>query len=207
MAAMKLTDDQKQAIDALSTEPEHAGESKLAIFRSLPTKAKATYFRDHFLMPTLGAIIVIALAAFMIVKAVTPASRPKLYAAVIDNAITTTEAQQLQQKFSVKLGRDVNIDSYFDTNKDGLSKLQTMLAAKQIDVIIAPQSEFKKLAGYGYCSNLAQRRTTHLPCRQPGAIARLQRRRRRQPGRVRQRQRGSQSLRAEPSAGDNMEHA
>lgn len=155
MAAMKLTDDQKQAVDALSTEPEHAGESKLAIFRSLPTRAKATYFREHFLMPTLGAIIVIALAAFMIVKAVTPASRPKLYAAVIDNAITTTEAQQLQQKFSAKLGRDVNIDSYFDTSKDGLSKLQTMLAAKQIDVIIAPQSEFKKLAGYGYCSNLA----------------------------------------------------
>lgn len=155
MAAMKLTDDQKQAVDALSTEPEHAGESKLAIFRSLPTRAKATYFREHFLMPTLGTIIVIALAAFMIVKAVTPASRPKLYAAVIDNAITTTEAQQLQQKFSAKLGRDVNIDSYFDTSKDGLSKLQTMLAAKQIDVIIAPQSEFKKLAGYGYCSNLA----------------------------------------------------
>lgn len=210
MAAMKLTDDQKQAVDALSTEPEHAGESKLAIFRSLPTKAKATYFRDHFLMSTLGAIIVIALAAFMIVKAVTPASRPKLYAAVIDNAITTTEAQQLQQKFSVKLGRDVNIDSYFDTNKDGLSKLQTMLAAKQIDVIIAPQSEFKKTRRLRILQqprHLAQRRTTHLPCRQPGAIARLQRRRRRQPGRVRQRQRGSQSLRAEPSAGDNMEHA
>lgn len=155
MAAMKLTDDQKQAVDALSTEPEHAGESKLAIFRSLPAKAKAMYFREHFLVPLLGAIIVIALAAFMIVKAATPATRPKLYAAVVDNAITTTEAQQLQQRFSTRLGQNVNIDSYFDTSKDGLSKLQTMLAAKQIDVIIAPQSEFRKLAGYGYCSNLA----------------------------------------------------
>lgn len=155
MAAMRLTDDQKQAVDALSMEPVHAGESKLAIFRSLPAKAKATYFREHFLAPLLGAAIVIALVAFIIVKATTPATRPKLYAAVIDDAITTTEAQQIQQRFSAALGQNVNIDSYFDTGKDGLSKLQTMLSSQQIDVIIAPQSEFKELAGYGYCSNLA----------------------------------------------------
>ncbi|NMM96823.1 hypothetical protein G1C98_1559 [Bifidobacterium sp. DSM 109960] len=155
MAAMKLTDEQRQAVDALSVAPEHAGESKLTVFRSLPARAKLTYFREHFLVPLLAAIIVIALATFMIVKAATPATRPKLYAAVIDSAITTTEAQQLQKDFSAKLGQSVNIDSYFDTSKDGLDKLQTMLSSKQIDVIIAPQSKFKQLAGYGYFRNLA----------------------------------------------------
>ena len=155
MAAMKLTDEQRHAVDALSVAPEHAGESKLTVFRSLPARAKLTYFREHFLVPLLAAVIIIGLATFMIVKAATPASRPKLYAAVIDDALTTTEAQQLQKDFSAKLGQSVNIDSYFDTSKDGLDKLQTMLSSKQIDVIIAPQSKFKQLAGYGYFRNLA----------------------------------------------------
>ena len=143
MAAMKLTDEQRHAVDALSVAPEHAGESKLTVFRSLPARAKLTYFREHFLVPLLAAVIIIGLATFMIVKAATPATRPKLYAAVIDDALTTTEAQQLQKDFSAKLGQSVNIDSYFDTSKDGLDKLQTMLSSKQIDVIIAPQSKFK----------------------------------------------------------------
>lgn len=157
MAAMKLdeklTDEQRQAVNVLSVAPEHAGESKLAVFRSLPARAKVMYFREHFLMPLLAAII-IALLSFMVMKAVTPSTRPKLYAAVVDSAITTTEAQRLQQEFSTELGQDVNIDSYFDTTRDGLDKLQTMLSSEQIDVIIAPKTMFKQLAGYGYFSDL-----------------------------------------------------
>ena len=158
MAAMKLdeklTDEQRQAVNVLSEAPEHAGESKLAVFRSLPARAKVMYFREHFLVPLLAAVIIIALLSFMVVKAVTPSTRPKLYAAVVDSAITTTEAQRLQQEFASELGQDVNIDSYFDTTRDGLDKLQTMLSSEQIDVIIAPKTMFKQLAGYGYFSDL-----------------------------------------------------
>lgn len=158
MAAMKLdeklTDEQRQAVNVLSVAPEHAGESKLAVFRSLPARAKVMYFREHFLVPLLAAVIIIALLSFMVVKAVTPSTRPKLYAAVVDSAITTTEAQRLQQEFASELGQDVNIDSYFDTTRDGLDKLQTMLSSEQIDVIIAPKTMFKQLAGYGYFSDL-----------------------------------------------------
>ncbi|MBW3095411.1 hypothetical protein KIH75_08745 [Bifidobacterium sp. 64T4] len=151
----ELTDEQRQAVNVLSVAPEHAGESKFAVFRSLPARAKIVYFREHFLVPTLAAVIIIALLSFMVVKAVTPSTRPKLYAAVVDSAITTTEAQQLQQEFSTELGQSVNIDSYFDTTRDGLDKLQTMLSSEQIDVIIAPKTMFKQLAGYGYFSDLA----------------------------------------------------
>ena len=38
--------------------------------------------------------------------------------------------------------------------RPALTKLQTMLSSKQIDVIIAPHKIFKQLAGYGYLTNL-----------------------------------------------------
>ncbi|NMN02403.1 hypothetical protein [Bifidobacterium panos] len=154
MAAMKLTDEQRKAVETLSNAPEHAHESKLAVFRQLPLKAKPAYFREHFLVPLVAALAIIALVAFLVVRFVTPDNRPKLYAAVLDGAIDTSEAQTMQQHFADKLGQDVTIDSYFDTSKDGLSKLQTMLSAKQIDVIIAPRAMFQQLAGYGYLTDL-----------------------------------------------------
>lgn len=154
MAAMKLTDEQREAVETLSNAPEHAHESKLAVFNQLPMKAKPAYFREHFLVPLIAALVALALVAVLVVRFVTPDNRPKLYAAVLDGAIGTAGAQTMQQRFADKLGQDVTIDSYFDTSKDGLSKLQTMLAAKQIDVIIAPRATFQQLAGYGYLTNL-----------------------------------------------------
>jgi len=77
-----------------------------------------------------------------------------LYAAVVDDALTTSEATNLQNELEDKLGVSVIIDDYFDMDKDGLTKLQTMLSSKQIDVIIAPHKIFKQLAGYGYLTNL-----------------------------------------------------
>ncbi len=154
MAVMKLTDEQREAVETLSNAPEHAHESKLAVFNQLPLKAKPAYFREHFLVPLVAAIAVIALVAFLVVRFVAPAHRPKLYAAVLDGAIGAAEAQTMQRHFADKLGQDVTIDSYFDTGKDGLSKLQTMLSAKQIDVIIAPRAMFRQLAGYGYLTDL-----------------------------------------------------
>lgn len=154
MVAMKLTDEQREAVETLSSAPEHAHKTKLAVFNQLSLKAKPAYFREHFLVPFVAALVGFALVAFLVVRFVTPDSRPKLYAAVLDGAIGTSEAQTMQQRFADKLGQDVTIDSYFDTGKDGLSKLQTMLSAKQIDVIIAPRAMFQQLAGYGYLADL-----------------------------------------------------
>ncbi len=154
MVAMKLTDEQREAVETLSNAPEHAHESKLAVFNQLPLNAKPAYFREHFLVPLVAALAVIALVAFLVARFITPDSRPKLYVAMLDGVISISEAQTMQQRFANKLGQDVTIDSYFDTSKDGLSKLQTMLATKQIDVIVAPRTMFQQLAGYGYLADL-----------------------------------------------------
>ena len=91
---------------------------------------------------------------FLAVRFISPDARPALYAAVVDDALTTNEATNLQNELEDKLGVSVIIDDYFDMDKDGLTKLQTMLSSKQIDVIIAPHKIFKQLAGYGYLTNL-----------------------------------------------------
>lgn len=149
-----LTEEQREAINTLASTPAYANESKLSIFRQLPWNKKLEYFREHFLVPVTAAAIIIALTTFLVVRFVSPDTRPALYAAVVDDALTTTGATNLQNELEEKFGVNVIIDDYFDMNKDGLTKLQTMLSNKQIDVIIAPHKVFKQLAGYGYLTNL-----------------------------------------------------
>ena len=57
----KLTPEQREAIDTLSSTPQYQGESKIKIFMKIPAKDKAAYSRTHFLVPLLAAVIVIAL--------------------------------------------------------------------------------------------------------------------------------------------------
>ncbi|ASW23317.1 hypothetical protein [Bifidobacterium pseudolongum] len=150
----RLTDSQREAIDTLTAAPQYAGASKLRIFMQLPAKHKAAYFREHFLVPCIAAVIVIALCTFVIVRIVSPRERPALYAAVVDSSLPLGEAAKLEQSTEHELGADVIVDDYFDTTKDGISKLQTMISSEQIDVVIAPPTVFKELASYGYFSNL-----------------------------------------------------
>ena len=151
---MRLTKEQQDAINTLASAPAYAGQSKLAVFRQLPWNRKLEYFREHFLVPLVAAAIVISLVSFLAVRYLSPESRPALYAAVVDDALTTSDATDMQNALEEKLGESVIIDDYFDMDKDGLTKLQTMLSSKQIDVIIAPEETFEQLAGYGYLTNL-----------------------------------------------------
>ncbi len=72
----RLTDAQREAIDALTSAPQYAGASKLRIFMRLPAKHKAAYFREHFLVPCIAAVIAIALCTFVIVRIASPRERP-----------------------------------------------------------------------------------------------------------------------------------
>ena len=56
------------------------------------------------------------------------------------------------EKHNVKGG--VLIDTYFSSDENGISKLQTMIASHEIDVIVATPKTYKELAGYGYLTNL-----------------------------------------------------
>ena len=110
----KLTPEQREAIDTLSSTPQYQGESKIKIFMKIPAKDKAAYSRTHFLVPLLAAVIVIALGTFVIVRLVSPVPRPALYAAAVSGSTPMGEADKLKDDYAKKLGKDVIIDDYFD---------------------------------------------------------------------------------------------
>jgi hypothetical protein len=76
--------------------------------------------------------------------------------AVINGALGTQDATTLQAHAAKALnlpeGRagGVTVDANFSLDETGLTKLQTMLSADEIDVIIANHKDFRTLAGYGY---------------------------------------------------------
>lgn len=162
----QLTDEQRAAVEALSEPPAHAGESKFRIFRQLPAKDKPAYFREHFLVPLLAALLALALVVFVAVRIAHRDEQPALYVAVVDSTLPLGEAAKLEEAYEHKIGADVVVDDYFDTAKDGLTKLQTLLASEQVDVIVAPPAVFEQLAGYGYLADLA----TALPAAQWQAL-------------------------------------
>lgn len=149
-----LNEEQREIIDSLTQKTQYDGKSKIRVFMEIPAKDRMDYFREHFLIPCVAAIVIIALCTFVLVRVFAPKDRPALYAAVLNNAVPLGEAPKLQEEYSKKIGANVIIDDYFDMTKDGMSKLQTMISNQQIDVVIAPHDEFKKLANYGYFSDL-----------------------------------------------------
>lgn len=151
----RLSDGQREAIDALTSAPRYAGQSKIRVFMQLPAREKPQYFREHFLVPCLAALVVVALCAFVVARLVAPPKRPALYAAVVDTSLPLGESAKLERAVEDDFGEDVVVDDYFDTKKDGLSKLQTMIANEQIDVVVAPPAVFEQLASYGYFANLS----------------------------------------------------
>lgn len=157
----------REAITTLASAPQYAGESKLRVLFQLPWRQKFAYFREHFLIPLIAAIVIITIGSFVIAHIVHPPVRPSLYVAVVDSSLPLGQANALQQSLESRFDNNVVIDDYFDTSKDGLSKLQTMLSNEQIDVVIAPPAVFTQLAGYGYFANMQ----SSLPAQQYQDIA------------------------------------
>lgn len=97
---------------------------------------------------------------YIAIQVLTPAVTPKLYVAVFNDAVSQQEAATLQSQVASKLdlpeGRKggVLIDTYFSSDENGISKLQTMIANHEIDVIVATPKTYKELSGYGYLTNL-----------------------------------------------------
>ncbi|MBM6699535.1 hypothetical protein H7U32_04220 [Bifidobacterium pullorum subsp. saeculare] len=155
-----ISERQAQVIDALSSSVAFKGKSSWTILRELPTGRRWGYFRDQLLARTLTAAAIAMVAVFLVVQFLTPKAPPKLYVAAVGEAIAVQDAATLQREVATALrlpeGRQggVRIDAYFDLKKDGLSKLQAMLSAQEIDVIIANPQDFRTLAGYGYMTDL-----------------------------------------------------
>ncbi|KFI48068.1 hypothetical protein [Bifidobacterium biavatii] len=157
MRGVGITETQADAIGTLSGGIAYRGKSRVATLLALPADRKWPYFRDQLLARTLAVAAAVVIVVYLAVQVLTPVAAPQLTVAVVRGALNDQDATSLQAQVaqSLKLpeGREggVTIDAGYDlTDNNSLTKLQTRLSANEIDMIVAPASDFAKLAGFGY---------------------------------------------------------
>ncbi len=129
-------------------------------------REKLTYFNNYYRMKTVIIIAVVILAIYFAYSILTPSPETVLYAAVINNAIDEEAAAALTNDFGSHLEinpekQEIMIDTSFYLGNGEKSeytlgneqKLVTYIYAKEIDVIIAPESVF---ANYAYNGTLCK---------------------------------------------------
>lgn len=137
--------------------------SRIAILRALPRGRRWTYFREQLLARCLAVMAAAAIVVYLGIQILAPAAPPQLYVAVANGALSAERIQSLQgasaRYLNLPVGRKggLAIDSRFDLTADGLSKLQTMIGNRGVDLVIAPPAAFRQLAGYGYFTPLPER--------------------------------------------------
>ena len=155
----EINSQQAEAISTLASANEYKGKSRIITLLELPWAASGSISVtncSHAPRPPSPSC-----ASHLYRNTVlTPAVTPKLYVAVFNDAVSQQEAATLQSQVASKLdlpeGRKggVLIDTYFSSDENGISKLQTMIANHEIDVIVATTKTYKELSGYGYLTNL-----------------------------------------------------
>lgn len=150
-----------EAVDALASSPVSIG-GRVAVLQSLSGKKRWSYFTDHFLILIIAIVTICCLLIWLTMHILNPAAGPKLFVALVDHPIESAETGELNSQAATALHMQADdnsglvVDDGFDFSRDGLPKLQTMLSAGTVDVIIAPKSTFSRLASYGYMTDLSQ---------------------------------------------------
>jgi len=137
----------------------------------LPFKKKATYLWEYYRTHAFIFIAVIALTSYIIYTIVTPKVETKFYAAIINSAIDTQVLTDYGADFSKHLQLDpkkeeiiLNSSFYFSGEADFNLRqaLATFIATSEVDVIIAPESEFASFAANGFMNKLSDQLPTDL---------------------------------------------
>lgn len=139
-------------------------------------KEKMAYFNSYYKYKTLAVIAILAFIIYGVYSILTPKPETVLYTAVINYALNDECAATLQEDMSRILNinsknQEVLIDTSFyigtegDVSQFSLSneqKLSTYFYAGEIDVVIAPESDFSRYAYYGNFSKISDQLPTDL---------------------------------------------
>lgn len=133
---------------------------------------KLSYLWEYYKVHAAITIAVISLIIYFIYEIITPDIKPALYAAIINSAVDPTVLDDYSEELFEHLMLDperetVELnDTYFlsttGQNASMQQVLTTHIAAGEIDVIIAPESEFSNLTFYGYFAKLSDKLPTDV---------------------------------------------
>jgi len=133
--------------------------------KEMNMQEKLAYLWEYYKTHALVTIIAIAFIIYIIKEIITPDVVPKFNAAIINSPINTVELTEYGDSFEEWLQlspeRESVIlnDNFYTDFGMGYTSIQTLVAyvsAGDLDVIIAPETEFAQYAKHGYFKNLSE---------------------------------------------------
>ncbi|NLK27064.1 MAG: hypothetical protein GX306_01765 [Clostridiales bacterium] len=139
----------------------------------LTPKKRLAYLWEYYRIHALVSIGIVALIFYIIYNMVTPNIETKFYAAIINNTISDEVIQEVTADLSEYLQLNpetetinLNTNFYFNAAPDYTMSMKqaltTFVAAAEVDVIIAPESEFESYAKLGFFDKLSDQLPTDL---------------------------------------------
>lgn len=141
--------------------------------KDMTFKEKLSYLWEYYKLHALFTVLGIALIAYIVYEIVTPNIETKLYVAIIDNPVEPEVLENFEAEFAEYLQIDpereeihLNPQFYFSTDSEYEMNMRqvlvTYVAARDVDIIIAPKSEFESYSYYGYMYSLTDLIPTDL---------------------------------------------
>lgn len=141
--------------------------------RELPRKKMFEYLWEYYRLHAFGFIAGIALIIYIIYQIATPNIETIFYATLINNTIHEDVIDEAQTDFAEHLVINPDLEQvifntsfYFSTSPDYVANskqvLSTYIAAQEVDVLIAPESEFQTYAYNGFLDKLSDQIPTDL---------------------------------------------
>lgn len=129
-------------------------------WKTLDRKGKIQFFKDYYLWPCVGIVVVAAVLINLIWHMLFPKPGAELYVAVYDITLDQTEVESLKEQMAAEIGNGVKPDqividdTYRSGNINDEQRLQVFVANHSVDVIIADDERTAELAGFGYFADV-----------------------------------------------------
>ena len=134
---------------------------------------KLAYLWEYYKLHALAIVATIALIIYFVYSILNPSVSTQFYAAVVNSPLHPSILEQYEADFADYLELDpkrevVDLNDTFYFNNDDLytmnlkQTLSTYVGARQVDVIIAPESEFSNYAFYGTMEKLSDQLPTDI---------------------------------------------
>jgi hypothetical protein len=139
--------------------------------KNMTTKEKMNYLWEYYRLHALGGILAISVIIYVIYQIATPNINTQFYAAIIDSSLSTEAVEEFASEFSDYLElnpklEDIQINDTFYLSGSGNYNIQQALtayiAAREVDVIIAPESQFLNYAKNDYFTKLSEALPTDI---------------------------------------------
>lgn len=133
-------------------------------------KEKWQYFKDYYFKKTIVSVLLISLVGYFLYTVLSPKPETVLHIACANYQFSEEQIEQLEQEVADYLGIDPNTQdvlfdpSYIlsDFDYSSAEKLSVLAFARELDVLIVPESKFQEYAFSGSLWSLSDQLPTDL---------------------------------------------